>query len=215
MGTAKPTSREVAAAADGYPTEEELAMSKLSGVKGLMLRLGGYWTAESTRMRAAKRLYAEVKAHSTSPAFLEPAGLPVSFRGRYGATVLHVWLLLVRLRAEGDEGSELAQVFYDNFMEDLELLVREEGVVVRVSKWMKELESFFYGSAMAYDKGLKGGPGELRAALVRCAYEPGMEDKAGAEALERYVRRELTALALTDAQAVLDGRVAFVHDCTS
>jgi hypothetical protein len=65
---------------------------------------------------------------------------------------LHIWLLLVRLRAEGEDGKELAQMLYENFTDDVEMRVRAEGVKVRVGKWLAELERMFYGSSVAYDK---------------------------------------------------------------
>ena len=43
---------------------------------------------------------------------------------------IHIWLLLVRLRAEEKEGKQLAQALYENFTEDVELRVRAEGVKV-------------------------------------------------------------------------------------
>jgi hypothetical protein len=44
---------------------------------------------------------------------------------------LHVWLLLVRLRAEGADGKALAQVLYDEFQDDVEKRARAAGVKVR------------------------------------------------------------------------------------
>lgn len=43
---------------------------------------------------------------------------------------VHVWLVLVRLRAEGKDGKELAQMLHENFQEDVEFRVRAEGVRV-------------------------------------------------------------------------------------
>lgn len=48
----------------------------------------------------------------------------------YSMLCLHVWLVLVRLRVEGKDGKDLAQMMYENFQEDVELRVRAEGVKV-------------------------------------------------------------------------------------
>lgn len=37
-------------------------------------------------------------------------GIPLDFQQTHSSLCLHIWLLLVRLRAEGKEGKQLAQV---------------------------------------------------------------------------------------------------------
>lgn len=56
--------------------------------------------------------------------------LEYRFATTYSLLCLHVWLALVRLRAEGKDGKDLAQMMYDNFQEDVEIRVRGEGVKV-------------------------------------------------------------------------------------
>ena len=135
------------------------------------------------------------------------AHLPVGdFRATFSRASHHLWLTLVRLRAEGDAGKLLGQELYDHFWEEMETRVRGEGVVVRLSKWMKELESAFYGSCTAYDAALAPGApeGALAGALRRNVL---MEHGGGAEsvALARYVRHQLACLAVTDSSAVMSG----------
>lgn len=43
---------------------------------------------------------------------------------------LHMWMLLVRLRAEGKDGKALAQMVYEAFQDNVEARVRAEGVKV-------------------------------------------------------------------------------------
>ena len=81
-----------------------------------------------------------------------------NFADTHALLCLHVWLLLVRLRAEGASGAQAAQLLYDFFSDDAEVRVRAAGVRVRVSKWLADLEKMFYGAATAYDKAL-GSPG--------------------------------------------------------
>lgn len=49
---------------------------------------------------------------AATPAPLLPAamGIPVDFQQTHSSLCLHIWLLLVRLRAEGKDGKQLAQV---------------------------------------------------------------------------------------------------------
>ena len=43
---------------------------------------------------------------------------------------LHIWMLLVRLRSEGKDGKDLAQMVYELFQDNVEARVRAEGVKV-------------------------------------------------------------------------------------
>jgi hypothetical protein len=146
---------------------------------------------------------------------------------------LHLWLTLVRLRAEGEPGKRLGQArahasqtlcplalalalislrcvhpqeVYDHFWADMEARVRNEGVVVRLSKWMRELEQSFYGSSAAFDAALApdAPPGALQSALRRNVY---MGEGVGADAARcaRYVRHQLACLQLTPSEAVMAG----------
>jgi cytochrome b pre-mRNA-processing protein 3 len=87
--------------------------------------------------------------------------------------------------------------------------VHDEGVRVRVRKWLQDLERTFYGNAVSYDKALELGGGELVKALHRNVYD-GDGDVDRAKGLERYVRHQLASLALTPTEALFDGRVRFV-----
>lgn len=176
----------------------------------MALSLGGFYSTESTNQRAADRLYAAITAQCDGEAFTKTFGIERSFRGEHSALVLHVWLVLRRLREEGESGKALAQTLYDTFQDDVEHRVHAEGVRVRVNKWLNELEQGFYGSALAYDNALTGGQGDLAKVLHRNVFH-GEDDASNARAqrLERYVRLTLGCLAATDGKAVREGRVRF------
>ncbi|CAL5222683.1 g5083 [Coccomyxa viridis] len=173
-----------------------------------LLTIGGFYSRESRLIRGAKVLYNDIVEQATNKDFYKAFGLEYRFATTYSLLCLHVWLALVRLRAEGKDGKDLAQMMYDNFQEDVEIRVRGEGVKVRVGKWLTDLEKNFYGSSLAYDKALKG-EGELSEAIFRNVY--GMEDgrRKQAEAMARYVQRELACFAMTDSDAVMSGKVKF------
>ena len=54
----------------------------------------------------------------------------MSFAATHSLLCVHVWLLLVRLRAEGQDGADLAQILYEGFQDDVELRVHAAGVKV-------------------------------------------------------------------------------------
>jgi len=56
--------------------------------------------------------------------------LPSTFAATHSLLCLHVFMLLVRLREEGNDGADLAQILYEGFQDDVELRVHAEGVKV-------------------------------------------------------------------------------------
>ena len=57
-------------------------------------------------------------------------GLQKKFADQYGMLCIHLWMLLVRLRSEGKDGMELAQMLHEAFQDNVEARVRAEGVKV-------------------------------------------------------------------------------------
>lgn len=59
-------------------------------------------------------------------------GLEKRFANTHALLCLHVWMTLVRLREEGKNGKDLAQMLYENFQDNVEHRVHAEGVKVRL-----------------------------------------------------------------------------------
>ncbi|KAK9908990.1 hypothetical protein WJX75_005649 [Coccomyxa subellipsoidea] len=193
------------------PTEVPVPGAEQSWLKRSLLHIGGYYTRESQLIRGSKVLYSDIVEQATNKEFYKAMDLEYRFATTYSLLCLHVWLILVRLRAEGKNGKDLAQMMYENFQEDVELRVRAEGVKVRVGKWLSDLEKNFYGSSMAYDKALQG-EGDLTEALLRNVYGLDSGKRKRAEALAKYVQREVACLSMTDSEAVMSGQVKFSTD---
>lgn len=193
------------------PAEEVASEAQRGFAVRALLTLGGYYSKESRHMRAAERLYKAVAEQAVGPSFLQAMGIPGDFQPQHSSLCLHIWLLLVRLRSEGQDGKQLAQVLYDDFQTDVEHRARNAGVRVRLSKALTELEKQFYGSSMAYDKAMAGGE-TLDKALLRNVYLLDESKAADAKQLARYVRRELACLSLTPSEAVMLGNVKFSSD---
>ncbi|GMH42221.1 hypothetical protein BSKO_10140 [Bryopsis sp. KO-2023] len=174
------------------------------------LSILGYYSRSTRLQQGALRLYSAIQSQAENVFLQQQLSLPPKFATIHSLLCLHVWLVLGRLRPEGKDGKDLSQEMYDLFQEDVEKRVRKEGVKVRVGKWLSDLETTFYGGAQAYDKALKG-EGNFAEALMRNVYgkEGSMRD---AKRLERYLRREIACLAMTDSEAVLGGQIRFTID---
>jgi cytochrome b pre-mRNA-processing protein 3 len=163
---------------------------------------------------AARQLYLTAVAHSRNPAFFGPGRVPDTVEGRFEALCLHGFLVLHRLKSEGEAGRELAQSYFDTMFEDMDRNLREIGIGdLSVGKRIKLLAENFYGRIKTYEEGLAGGT--LAAALARNLLSEsaaGPSDSAAepyAAVIADYVRREVADLAGQPLTALAVGRIAF------
>ena len=153
-------------------------------------------------------LYGAIVAQARNQRFYQDYAVPDTVLGRFDMVLLHVVLVLRRLRA-GDTGQHaLAQALFDAFCRDIDHNLREMGVSdQRVPEQMRRVGEAFYGRAQAYEAALaEGGEGALREALARNVYAGMADRELEAAALAAYVRE---AAGLFGAQALDAGEVWF------
>lgn len=176
----------------------------------LALTVLGYYSRRTRLRLGGENLYQAIQTQADNLYLQQSLGLPPVFSSVNSLLCLHTWMVFGRLRAEGKDGKDLSQVVHDVFQEDMEVRVRKEAKV-RVGKWLTELEMGFYGSAKTYDKALKG-EGDFKEALLRNVYENDKGKIHHAKRLERYMRREIACLAMTESEAVMSGQIQFTSD---
>lgn len=104
---------------------------------------------------AAERLHDALIDRIRQPIFYIAYGVPDTFEGRFDLLVLHVGLVLRRLRDLGPEGQELGQRLVDTMFARFDVAMRELGVSdIGVPKRMKRLAEAFKGRTAAYDAAL-------------------------------------------------------------
>ncbi len=187
---------------------EEAVSERGPWLYGAALRAFGFFSRESVLVRGARGLLDAATARGTAPELFAQLGLERTFRSQHAMMGLHVWMLLVRLRRRGEEAERVSQDLYTQFQMATERRVYEEGVRVRISKWLNELEKVFLGQCLALDKAVDGDQGDLEEALWKNVFA-GEGDRRAAAALARYVRRELASLEMTELDTVLHGDLAF------
>ncbi len=166
----------------------------------------------SSPRRIAAELYSDLVATARAPVFYADLGVPDTIEGRYEMIVLHVVLLLRRLRQPDAKQKRLAQALVDFMAADLDRSIRELGVGdMSVGKFMKRLGEGLFGRAAAYDKALDGRDiPALEVALLRNifdGYEPGERILA---AIACYVLAQHDHLAGQAIEAIAAGNVAFL-----
>lgn len=162
--------------------------------------------------RVAAELYSGVVAVARTPVFYAELEVPDSIEGRYEMIVLHVVLLLRRLRAPGADQKRLAQALVDFMAADLDRSIRELGVGdMSVGKFMKRLGQGLYGRAAAYDDALdKDDAVALEEAILRNIfdlYDPGDRILA---IFARYVRAQNDHLAGLPIEPIAAGHIDFL-----
>ncbi|XP_024989735.1 ubiquinol-cytochrome-c reductase complex assembly factor 1-like [Cynara cardunculus var. scolymus] len=202
------------------PPESPLRIEEpnYEGIRQFLLKLMLFYSKQSTSIRAANVIYRRVVSQADKPAIYDVFSLEKTFRTTFCMLVLHMWLCLRRLKAEGKEGVELGQYVYEIYNHDLEMRVSKAGVNLLLSKWMRELEKVFYGNIVAFDTAMlpEAKPDELQKAIWKNVFfsedGPSKLDPAALPAVlafTRYVRRECTCLSLTDKEAMFSGNFMF------
>lgn len=164
----------------------------------LAARLGRLFSPPPEKL-AARRLFRAVMAEARSPAFYIEGGVADTIDGRFDLVVVHLHLVLRRLKSEGVAGRAMAQRLFDAAFQDFDEALREMGVGdLSVGKKIRKMAQAFYGRLAAYESALdKGEAGALEAALVRNVYRgahPG-DGKLGAvvAAVRRFEASVLAA----------------------
>ena len=151
-------------------------------------------------------IYGMIVTQAREPMFYRELAVPDSVDGRFDLLLLHLWLLLRRLRTP-DAGSELSQALFDRFCEDMDDNLRELGVGDQsVPKRMRAFGEAFYGRSKAYDDAI--GDAEALASAISRNILNG-KSIAQARRLGAYVRAVDAKLAASDLAVVLSGAFVF------
>lgn len=166
----------------------------------------------SKRAEQARPLYEALVAQARLPEFFRSAGLPDSVDGRFESIVLHLFLLLHRLKGQGSEAAELGQALFDLFCLDMDRSLREMGAGdLGVGPRVKRMAKGFYGRTAAYDAALaREDDAALIDALRRNAYGTVVDpDLAAVRLLAGYFRAATDQLKSQPLDRLLAGHIDF------
>jgi len=156
-------------------------------------------------------LYGAIVAQSRLPRFYEDYHVPDTVLGRFDMVLLHVVLVLRRLR-QGEAGDRaLAQQLFDTFCRDMDHNLREMGISDQgVPIQMRRVGEAFYGRAQAYEAALNQASDDaLGEALARNVYAGTAVDATALSALSAYVRQAAHDLGEQPLDALAGGAVRF------
>src|SRR5229473_1648345 len=112
-------------------------------------------------------IYGMIVTQAREPLFYRDLGVPDTVNGRFDLLVLHLWMVLRRLKPiEG--GAGLSQALFDRFCDDMDANLREMGVGdLTVPKRMRAFGEAFYGRVAAYDMALTEDESALAGSLCK------------------------------------------------
>ncbi len=158
----------------------------------------------------ARRLYAGIVEQARQPSFFAACGLPDTVDGRFDLLVLHVFLVMHRLKRDRSETAELSQALFDVLFQDMDESLRRMGAGdMGVGHRIKAMAEGFYGRVLAYERALEQGEEALQDCVRRNLLGARDGDPGQVQALARYIGREVAALAAQNLAQLAQGRVAF------
>ncbi|NKB57868.1 MAG: ubiquinol-cytochrome C chaperone [Alphaproteobacteria bacterium] len=162
---------------------------------------------------AVRQSYNSTVAQARQPGFYRDWKVPDTAIGRFDVIALHGFLVLYRLKDEGD-AEKFAEAYSGAIFDDMDRNLREMGVGdLSVGKKVRKLAEGFYGRAAAYEKALSGGDVDLRDALERNLYAETGPDANTLSDVADYVRRNVKVLAAQDLSEMTMGRIFFAPLC--
>jgi cytochrome b pre-mRNA-processing protein 3 len=146
-------------------------------------------------------IYGMIVTQAREPVFYRELGVPDTVNGRFDMLLLHLWIVLQRLKS-AEAGTELSQALFDHFCIDMDDNLREMGVGdLTVPKRMQAFGEAFYGRSAAYDRALAEGDEALAQALCKNILNGKAIEQA--RQLARYARAAFATLAAVDGAALL------------
>jgi cytochrome b pre-mRNA-processing protein 3 len=167
---------------------------------------------------AGRTLYEAAVVQARNTVFYADLAVPDTLDGRFENILLHVWLVLRRIRlddAKIEHHDKVAQAVFDSMIADMDRSLREMGVGdLRVGKRVKAMAQAFYGHVKAYDQGIDADDDRvLGDTLLRNLYGTSENDRSelssAAAAVAKYVRQEVINLENQSLKQIIGGEVAF------
>jgi cytochrome b pre-mRNA-processing protein 3 len=146
--------------------------------------------------RTAHNFYGSIVAASRQPEMFTQYAMPDTVEGRFELLVAHMFLVLERLRGEGESARPLAQALTDIFFADLDTSMRELGVGdMAVPKKMRQLAGVVHERLDGYRAALNASkPQELAMYIGGIPALGGGTDAAAPVAFAGYMRRMSSSL---------------------
>ncbi|KAF9911856.1 Protein cbp3, mitochondrial [Lobosporangium transversale] len=180
-------------------------------LRGLAM-VTGHYTVGQTAMRSTHNFYeiCAAQLQQKRSLWIDTCGLPDNFQTWFSVTHLHVWLLMVRIRAEKN-GKVFQQQLVNHFFHDIEDRMRYNHKISSgriITTYMHDFLAQFHGGVLAYDEGMCKDDPIMAAALWRNLFTS-HGNPAQIALLVDYIRHELQVLDNISSEDFLESRNLF------
>lgn len=158
--------------------------------------------------KAGRALYVAVVEQARQPSLYADFGAPDTMEGRFELYSMHVFLLLDRLKRQGEQAAETAQALFDTYVQALDDALRELGVGdMGVGRKMRKLGEAFFGRVKSYEEAFAALPDRapLEALIARTVFAD--VEAPPVAGMADYVLAQRAALAANSLEALLEGKV--------
>ncbi len=164
----------------------------------------------SRDQRAATDLYSHIIRQARQPEFYAGFAVPDTLDGRFDMVVLHVFLVMRRLKGHSDAAG-CARSLIEVATADFERSLRELGAGDQgISRRVATMAGGMRGRLKAYDAALAGEDQALEIALDNNLYGTVLETKPETlSIMAGYVRRQSESLAAQPLDDLLAGKIRF------
>ncbi|KAL6051761.1 Serine carboxypeptidase 3 [Balamuthia mandrillaris] len=123
-------------------------------------------------------------------------------------SLLHLWMVMVRLRSEGWRGKQLSQELFTEFWNEVEDSLVEAGAdnAIIFGREVKQLNQYYYGTVISLDEALlQRSDTVLVDALYRNVFQTRQHSAQAVERLVRYLRANMAHLDGIDSRLIASG----------
>lgn len=153
-------------------------------------------------------LYGAIVALARDPVLYRDFRVADTVDGRFESLVLHLVLVLRRLRAGDTKTREVGQNVFDQFCQEMDRSLREMGVGdVAVSKRMRKVGEIYYGRSDAYNTALSAQDGARLATALQRSIPSAESTKLAVDGLAAYITATDAALAGVPDGAILGNEI--------
>lgn len=161
--------------------------------------------------RATAALYDRIVAQARRPEFYGALGVPDTLDGRFDMVALHLFLVMYRLKGQGEAADRRSRRLFELVTSDFERSLRELGVGDQnIARRVTAMVAGVRGRTVAYDAAIHQDERALEVTLDNNLYGTVPEpDPRHLAAMAGYVRRAVADLAAQPLDRLLAGDVRF------
>ncbi|XP_063850239.1 ubiquinol-cytochrome-c reductase complex assembly factor 1-like [Scylla paramamosain] len=182
-------------------------------IKNFIKKMGWLDHSKGKLKRTGFELYESACANIMTTDFFKVFDLPDTFYSWFLLVELHVWMLMVRLMAEGEEGRFARNAMLEAMWLDCETRSKKLGMSslsIRQQQ-IQMLGSSFQATIFSYDEGLMTNDCVLASALWRRLFSKECSDPERLECCINFIRRQMAVLdGMTRDELLLETKVTWV-----